>query len=145
MRWTLKVVNPRALAWGKTTSEWLTTWYSPHMKTIIVLLYRNYSKMSKTWMFCFVSSTPRLSGIQTLLFSNSFILWILLYVGNIKRLAKTSILVKNNFFFKLEQIYIFISLHCIENYRHLPKEMRGCRGRMVVGFTSTYEISAYHH
>jgi len=39
---------PKALARG------LTTWCSPHKKTITVLLYQNYSKMFKTWMFFFV-------------------------------------------------------------------------------------------
>ena len=42
MRWTLKVVKPP----GKTTSQGLTTWCSPHIKAINVLLYWNY-KMFK--------------------------------------------------------------------------------------------------
>ena len=45
MRRTCIVVNPRALAQGKTTFRWLTTWCSPHMKAITVLIYRNYSKI----------------------------------------------------------------------------------------------------
>jgi hypothetical protein len=50
MKWTWKVVNPkvvvfplqRTLAWGKITSRGLTTCYLyvPHMKAMIVLLYR---------------------------------------------------------------------------------------------------------
>jgi hypothetical protein len=43
---------PRALVWGKTLSRGLTTWCSPHMKAITVLLYRNYPKMFIAWMFC---------------------------------------------------------------------------------------------
>ena len=39
---------------GKTISQGLTTWYSPHMKATTILLYRNYSKRFKTWLFCFV-------------------------------------------------------------------------------------------
>ena len=44
--------SPWALDRGKTTSRQLTTWCSSHMKAITVLLYRNYSKMFITWIFC---------------------------------------------------------------------------------------------
>jgi hypothetical protein len=53
MRWTSKLVNPKivvfpeGLSSRKTTSRGLTTWCSPHIKAITVLLYRNYSKMFK--------------------------------------------------------------------------------------------------
>jgi hypothetical protein len=38
----------------KTTSRGLTTWCSPHMKVITVLLYRNFSKMlsNSNVLFC---------------------------------------------------------------------------------------------
>jgi hypothetical protein len=64
MRRTCIVVNPRALAQGKTTFRWLTTWCSPHMKAITVLIYRNYSKMFITWMFCFAEDNEIISGIE---------------------------------------------------------------------------------
>ena len=44
--------SPWALDRGKTTSRQLTTWCSSHMKAVTVLLYRNYSKMFITWIFC---------------------------------------------------------------------------------------------
>ena len=53
MRWTSKLVNPKIVVFPegfssrKTTSRGLTTWCSPHIKAITVLLYRNYSKMFK--------------------------------------------------------------------------------------------------
>jgi len=31
------------------------------------------------------------------------------------------------------------------NYAKATINGRGCRGRMVVGFTSSYAISVYHH
>ena len=39
----------------RKTSRVLTTWCSPHMKEIYVLLYRNYSKMPKTCLSFFRS------------------------------------------------------------------------------------------
>ena len=65
IRWTSKVVNPRAFARGKTTSRVLTTWCSSHMKAITVLLYRSYSKMFfLAWMFCFADYNKLMSGIE---------------------------------------------------------------------------------
>ena len=64
MRWTSKVVNTRDLVRCKTTSEKLTTWCSPHMKAITVLLYRNYSMIFMTWMFCFTEDNKIISRIE---------------------------------------------------------------------------------
>ena len=64
MRWTLKVVNPRALAQGKITSQWSTTWCSSHMKAITISLNWNYSNMFITWMFCFAEDNKIISGIE---------------------------------------------------------------------------------
>ena len=60
MRWTSKYVKPSR----KTTSRGLTTWCSPHMKAVTVLLYRNYSKMFITWMFCFVEDNKIISSLE---------------------------------------------------------------------------------
>ena len=49
----MKVVNQReivfqkALSLGKTTSKRLTIWRLPHIKTITVLLYQNYSTLKR--------------------------------------------------------------------------------------------------
>ena len=52
--------------WGKhgkmSNSRGLTTWCSPHMKALTVLLYRNYPKMLICWMFCFAEEL--ISGIE---------------------------------------------------------------------------------
>jgi len=70
MRWTSKVVNlwvvvfPMALTWWKTTSRGLTSWCSPHMKAITVLLYWNHPKMFITWVFCFAEDNKIISGIE---------------------------------------------------------------------------------
>ena len=70
MRWTSAVVNsrvvvfPRAIARWKAISRWLTTWWSPHMKAITVLLCRNYRKMYTTWMFCVVEDTNIISSFS---------------------------------------------------------------------------------
>jgi len=45
-----------------SNSQGLTTWCSPHMKAITVLLYRNYPKMFISWMFCFAEEL--ISGIE---------------------------------------------------------------------------------
>ena len=63
MKWTSKVVDPRALVRCKTTSWKLTAWCSPHMKAITVLLYRNYSKRFLTWMICLSEDNKIISGI----------------------------------------------------------------------------------
>ena len=49
---------------GKTTSRRLTTWCSPHIWTIIVLLYQNYSRCLKTWMCCFVEDNKMIHNIS---------------------------------------------------------------------------------
>jgi hypothetical protein len=64
MRWTLKVVNARALAQGKITSQWSTIWCSSHMKAITISLNWNYSNMFITWMFCFAEDNKIISGIE---------------------------------------------------------------------------------
>ena len=55
---------PGDLSRAKTTSRGLTTWCSPHMKAITVVLHRNYSKMFMTWMFCFAEDNKIVSGID---------------------------------------------------------------------------------
>ena len=41
--------------------------------------------------------------------------------------------------------YISIRLNLISSKLVIPKSSRGRRGRMVVGFTTTCAISAYHY
>ena len=68
MRWTSTVINSRIVVLPEGFSPrghnfWgLKTWCSPHMKAITCLLYRNYSKMFITWMFCFVEDNKIISG-----------------------------------------------------------------------------------
>ena len=56
--------SQRALSSGETTSWGFTTWCSPHMKAITVLLYQNYSKMFKTSLVCFVVDNKIISSIE---------------------------------------------------------------------------------
>ena len=42
---------PEGVRSREKTSRALTSWFSPHIATITVLLYRNYSKMFRIWLF----------------------------------------------------------------------------------------------
>jgi hypothetical protein len=46
----------------KLLTRGMKTWCSPHVKAITCLLYRNYSEMFITWMFCFVEDNKIISG-----------------------------------------------------------------------------------
>jgi len=43
----------------------------------------------------------------------------------------------------------YFKVHCLDSGHHgyssVPTDVKGGRDRMVVGFTTTYAISAYHH
>jgi len=43
----------------------------------------------------------------------------------------------------------YFEVHCLDSGHHgyssVPTDVKGGRDRMVVGFTTTYAISAYHH
>ena len=54
--------TPRC-GWLFSPRKNIFSWSSPHMKAVIVLLYRNYSKKFKAWMFCFVEDHIIISGI----------------------------------------------------------------------------------
>ena len=47
--------------------------------------------------------------------------------------------------------FLYFKVHCLDSVQHgyslVPTDVRGGRGRdhMVVGVTTTYAISAYHH
>ena len=49
---------------GGCFPQGLTIRCSPHMKAIIVLLYGNYSKVFKTWIFCFLENNKRISIVE---------------------------------------------------------------------------------
>jgi hypothetical protein len=87
MRWTSEVVNPRMVvfpegfSWRENNlSRVLTTWCSPYMKAITVLLYQNYSKMFITWMFSFAEDNKIISGIENTMSEQEWkktqILWL---------------------------------------------------------------------
>ena len=61
-RWTSIVANLRVFVILRALARGLTTWYSPHMKTITVLFYQNYSKknMFKTCQCIWISHSDAL-------------------------------------------------------------------------------------
>jgi hypothetical protein len=85
---------------------------------------------------CFVRSVLLIFLVPVLRFSLVFILCLVLYVGHVPSLF-SSVLLSTSY---STDILLNLFVHC-----NTTSWYRGRRGRMVVGFTTTYAISVYHH
>jgi hypothetical protein len=56
--------SPEGFSRREKTFRGLTTWFSPHMKVMTVLLYWNYLKMFITWICCFAEDNKITSDIE---------------------------------------------------------------------------------